>query len=52
MELNLMLATALALTSSADANREAIQKAIDEASVRGGGIVTIPAGEWRPDRSN
>lgn len=34
------------LGTSASDNRTAIQCAVDAASARGGGVVTIPAGEW------
>ena len=36
----------LSLGASAAGNRAAIQRAVDAASARGGGVVTIPAGEW------
>ena len=44
--IQVILAAALSLGSAADANRAAIQKAVDEAAANGGGKVVIPAGEW------
>ena len=44
--IQLVLAAALSLGSAADANRAAIQQAVDEAAAQGGGKVVIPAGIW------
>ena len=41
-----ILAATLSLGSAADANRVAIQRAVDEAAAKGGGKVAIPAGTW------
>ena len=43
---NILLAAALALGASPAGNRAAIQGEIDAVAAKGGGRVTIPAGEW------
>ena len=44
--IQLILAATLSLGSAADANRAAIQQAVDETAAQGGGKVVIPAGIW------